>query len=61
MSYTCSGTLFRTSSGRIPANQQEEFEHLPDSQSESISFVTTRSSDIPFNNLFTYQEALLHQ
>ncbi|CAG8821508.1 43106_t:CDS:1, partial [Gigaspora margarita] len=34
-----------TSSGRIPANQQEEFEHLSDSQqSESVSFVTARSS-----------------
>ncbi|RIB04610.1 hypothetical protein C2G38_2283628 [Gigaspora rosea] len=61
MSYTRSGTLFRTSSGGIPANQQEEFEHLSDSQSESISFVTARSSNIPFDNPPTYQEALFHQ
>ncbi|RIB24517.1 hypothetical protein C2G38_2031805 [Gigaspora rosea] len=59
MSYTRSGTLFRTPSGRIPANQQEEFEHLSDSQqSESVSFITARSGDIPFDNPPTYQEAI---
>ncbi|CAG8832073.1 18669_t:CDS:1, partial [Gigaspora margarita] len=48
MSYNRLGSLFRTSSGRIPANQQEEFEYLSDSQqSESVSFVTTRSSSDP--------------
>ncbi|CAG8766549.1 12459_t:CDS:1, partial [Gigaspora margarita] len=32
----------------ILANQQKEFEHLSDSQqSESVSFVTTRSSSDP--------------
>ncbi|CAG8854747.1 24134_t:CDS:2, partial [Gigaspora margarita] len=55
MSYTRSGSLFRTSSGRIPANQQEEFEHLSNSQqSESVSFVTARSSSDPPP---TYEEA----
>ncbi|RIB24438.1 hypothetical protein C2G38_2168564 [Gigaspora rosea] len=59
MSYTRLGTLFRTLSGRIPANQQEEFEYLSNSQqSESVSFVTTRSSDIPFDNPPIYQEAI---
>ncbi|CAG8855964.1 32713_t:CDS:2, partial [Gigaspora margarita] len=43
-----------TLSGRIPANQQEEFEHLSDSQqSESVSFVTAKSSSDP---LPTYEE-----
>jgi hypothetical protein len=48
MSYTRSGAIFRTSFGRIPANQQEEFEHLPGSeQSENTSFVTADSMDPP--------------
>ncbi|CAG8844279.1 32042_t:CDS:1, partial [Gigaspora margarita] len=48
--------LFRTLSSRIPANQQEGFEHLSDSQqSESVSFVTARSSSDP---LPTYKKAV---
>ncbi|CAG8856628.1 3404_t:CDS:1, partial [Gigaspora margarita] len=46
-----------TSSGRIPANQQEEFEHLSNSQqSESVSFVTARSSSDPPP---IYEEAII--
>ncbi|CAG8853140.1 254_t:CDS:2 [Gigaspora margarita] len=57
MSYTRLGSLFRTSSGRIPANQQEKFEYLSDSQqSESVSFVTARSSSDP---PLTYKEAIV--
>ncbi|CAG8758696.1 33626_t:CDS:2, partial [Gigaspora margarita] len=49
-------SLFRTSSGRISANQQEEFEHLSNfQQSESVSFVTARSSSDP---LPIYEEAV---
>ncbi|CAG8848534.1 46472_t:CDS:2, partial [Gigaspora margarita] len=48
MSITRSEQIFKTPSGRIPANQQEEFEHLSDSQqSKSVSFVTARSSSDP--------------
>ncbi|CAG8722989.1 31863_t:CDS:2, partial [Gigaspora margarita] len=48
MSITRSEQIFRTLSGRILANQQEEFEYLSDSQqSESVSFVTARSSSDP--------------
>ncbi|CAG8845754.1 20390_t:CDS:1, partial [Gigaspora margarita] len=46
-----------TSSGRILANQQEEFEHLSDlQQSESVSFITARSSSDPSP---TYEEATI--
>ncbi|CAG8810239.1 38547_t:CDS:2, partial [Gigaspora margarita] len=56
MFYTHLGSLFRTSSGRIPANQQEEFEHLSNSQqSESVSFVSVQSSSDPPP---TYEEAV---
>ncbi|CAG8854153.1 38743_t:CDS:1, partial [Gigaspora margarita] len=44
-------TLYRTYSGRIPANQLEEYENIPDlQQSESTSFVTVNSPP-------TYKEA----
>ncbi|CAG8707108.1 42100_t:CDS:2 [Gigaspora margarita] len=67
MSITRSGQIFKILSGRNPAIQQEEFEHFSDSQqSESVSFVTARSSLDPppiyrklFNKIFIEHQIFL--